>query len=389
MGLKRELRAVKTIPLTARSESLINFSNIPKWYPLPTFECCYIRDMENNVNTTIGAIFAGCLAAVGLSAILGFQTFLYFQIFPGDALRYKVLVTWTWFIDAVHTVLICTTVWLYAVSNFSNLGKTATNFPTVAITVAITAINTFTVNAFYGWRIHKLSKRNWWLTGPIAALSIARVALGLASTIEMIVLKTFPRFAAHFKIVFTSGLVLSALTDVVVSCARYYYLRNLKEGYSATQEVVDAVVVFTINDGILTCAIVIVAVVCWMVMPNNFVYLGFYFCISKLYSNSVLATLNLRNWYRHRPRPLGLSILRTAANNTNRSHEIPIANQMLPSPTSRKSVLPNDASARMEVFIDRQVEYNVGRFLQESDTESNPPTISMKKTTEMAEAEAL
>ncbi|KAF5384025.1 hypothetical protein D9757_006942 [Collybiopsis confluens] len=223
------------------------------------------------------------------------------------------------------------------------------------------------VNTFYGWRIHKLSKRNWWLTGPIFGLSIARLALGLASTIEMIVLGTFPKFAAHFKIVFTAGLVLSALTDVVISCARYYYLRNLKEGYSATQEVVDAVVVFTINDGILTCAVVIVTV--WMVMPNNFVYLGLYFCISKLYSNSALATLNLRNWYRHRPRPLGLSMLRTTASTRLHNGDVPVANQILPSPTMRKPALSGNDPDRMEVFIDRRVEYNVGDLLRESETD--------------------
>lgn len=67
----------------------------------------------------------------------------------------------------------------------------------------------------------------------------------------------------------------SAVTDIVISAARYYYLRELKQGYvqcatlavrttpfevnfvvERTQEVVDAVVIFTINDGLLTSALV-------------------------------------------------------------------------------------------------------------------------------------
>jgi hypothetical protein len=70
------------------------------------------------------------------------------------------------------------------------------------------------------------------------------------------------------------GLAVSAATDIAISAARYYFLNNLKQGYSAwvisiaifscptltclvvrTQEMVDAVVVFTINDGLLSCEV--------------------------------------------------------------------------------------------------------------------------------------
>ncbi|KAI0308399.1 hypothetical protein OF83DRAFT_1180908 [Amylostereum chailletii] len=95
-----------------------------------------------------------------------------------------------------------------------------------------------------------------------ALLSVARVGLAFTTTVEMFKTGTFPEFASKFKILFTSGLFLSAITDVLVSVARYYYLRNLKQGYSQTQEVVDSVVVYTINDGLLTCAVVIASIVC-------------------------------------------------------------------------------------------------------------------------------
>ncbi|KAE9388600.1 hypothetical protein BT96DRAFT_1025377 [Gymnopus androsaceus JB14] len=83
---------------------------------------------------------------------------------------------------------------------------------------------------------------------------------GSRRTSVRIITKTFPEFASKFKMMFTAGLVLFAVTDVALSAARYYYLRNIKEGYSF--EVVDAVVVFTINDGLLTCAVVIATVAC-------------------------------------------------------------------------------------------------------------------------------
>ncbi|KAJ7460987.1 hypothetical protein B0H11DRAFT_2241964 [Mycena galericulata] len=334
-----------------------------------------------NVTATIGAALAGCMISVGsdsslfqptilmdvrrLSAILGFQTFLYFQIFPSDQFRYKALVGWIWITDAVHTILICTAIWEFAINNFGNSGVVDTIFPTLAATVAITAITTLSVNIFYGWRIHKMSRHNWWLTGPIALLCVARVALAFTTTVEMILTKKFSVFAAGFKLLLTCGLAVSALTDIVVSAARYYYLRSLKQGYMLTQEVVDAVVVFTINDGCLTCGVVIASIACLLRMPNNFVWLGIYFTIAKFYSNSVLATLNLRNWYRHRPMrpvPIGIPMARTPGINGVLSNSGTTGDKGGGSPSDGHGM-----PTRMEVFIDHQVEYNVGGLVARDD----------------------
>ncbi|KAJ7771635.1 hypothetical protein B0H16DRAFT_1514176 [Mycena metata] len=298
------------------------------------------------IRSTVGAVVAGCMASVALSAVLGFQTFLYFQIFPADAVRYKALVAWIWVLDATHTILICTAVWQYAIENFGNNAVVDVIYPALAGTVAITALTTLSVNIFYGWRIHKMSKQNWWLTIPITLLCIARVGLAFVSTVELIIMKTFPKFAAHFNIFLICGMSVSAGTDIIVSVARYYYLRDFKQGYTGTQEVVDAVVIFTINDGCLTCAVVIAAIACLLKMPHNFIWLGIYFTIAKLYSNSVLATLNLRNWYRHRPHPMGIPLPRPTGP----------AMQTVSSGAASKH---SGEISRTEVFVDQQVEYNV------------------------------
>ncbi|KIK71485.1 hypothetical protein GYMLUDRAFT_254693 [Collybiopsis luxurians FD-317 M1] len=341
--------------------------------------------MSSDVRSTLGAALAGCLAAVALSAVLGFQTFLYFHIFPSDGLRYKLLVGWIWATDTLHTILICTSVWHYLILNFSNPSIVDKIFSTIPITIVMTAIITLSVNSFYGWRIYKMSKRNWWLTGPIAFLSVARVGLAFATASEMIIMKTFPAFAARFRILFTSGLFVSAVTDIIVSAARYHYLRTLKEGYSQTQEVVDAVVVFTINDGVLTCAVVIASIACWLGMPHNFVYLGIYFTISKFYSNSVLATLNLRNWYRHRyawPRPLGLSMIRTTAGHEVGAHSNGRSDSIIPISNGSTNIkhAPSEIDGeRMEVYVDRRVEYDVSCFIGDNLDE---PEAHLNKSTE-------
>ncbi|KAJ7623425.1 hypothetical protein FB45DRAFT_1061340 [Roridomyces roridus] len=363
-----------------------------------------------DVHPTLGALLAGSMAAVGLSAVLGFQTFLYFQIFPSDAQQYKLLVVWLWASDAVHTVLIGTSIWHYLISNFANPDIVKEIFPPIAVVVSLTALITLSVNTFYGWRIHRrelhcpvyeslnfplVSKQNWWLTTPIAFLSIIRVGLAVATTTEMFIERTFPAFGGKFKGLFTSGLAISAITDIIVSAARYYYLRIVRQGYSMSHEAVDSVLVFTINDGCLTCAVVLASIACWLSMPHNFVYLAIYFSIAKLYSNSVLATyaarqlylhilisqcsLNLRNWYRHRyigSRPIGIQMKRP--NNAAEQNALTPATgtNSLPTHGRLPSAERNGLPGKMEVFVDvdHQVEYSVGNFPRgdhDTDTHSN------------------
>ncbi|KAJ3913164.1 hypothetical protein F5877DRAFT_71794 [Lentinula edodes] len=209
--------------------------------------------------------------------------------------------------------------WQYLIFSFEKLEIMVEVLPTVAVTVAMTATAALSVNGVL------VSKQNWWLTGPIAFLSVAQVGLAFSkifandlnletyhlsltcfyfNTANAAVLmntKTFFDIAKKFQIVFVTNLFVSAVTDIIIAVARYYYLRDIKrQGYLPTQEIVDGIVVFTINDGVMTCAVAIAAVVCCLAMPNNFVFLGLFVINSKFYSNSVLATLNLRNWYRHR-----------------------------------------------------------------------------------------
>ncbi|KAF7337676.1 hypothetical protein MSAN_02241100 [Mycena sanguinolenta] len=300
------------------------------------------------ITLTLGALMAGALVAVGLSAIVGFQTFLYFQIFPQDTVRYKFLVAWTWLTDTAHTISYCVMIWQYAVLNFTNpaiLLEILTGFPVV---VVFTLIATLNANVFYAWRIHKMSKYNWWLTGTICFLCVARTALGFFVAVELRVFKTWAA-VQPIKPAIVSGMAVSVATDVVISAARYYYLRDLKQGYMAVQEMVDTVVIFTINDGLLTCALLGATIACFLGMPNNFVWIALYGTAAKLYSNSVLATLNLRNWYRHRERPMGIRLTRPPPNRN--------MFQIDSGVSKIQSTELHELPPTMEVFMEQQVEY--------------------------------
>jgi len=56
------------------------------------------------------------------------------------------------------------------------------------------------------------------------------------------------------------------------------------------------IVSFADNNGALTCIVALSTLSCWVIMPKNLIYLGVHFMIGKCYSNSLLGTLNMRNY---------------------------------------------------------------------------------------------
>ncbi|KAJ7805160.1 hypothetical protein B0H14DRAFT_3485346 [Mycena olivaceomarginata] len=298
----------------------------------------------DRVSLTLGAFIIGGFISVALSAVVGFQTFLYFQIFPMDTLPYKSLGFGLLILD--HTASVCATIWQYAVLNFNNpaiLLEIVSAFP---VAIAFTLISTLNANLFYTWRIHKVSKYNWWLTGPIdwdSSQVLKRMPHATQDTPALS--KHWGTLAANYKGWVVAGMAVSAATDIVISAARYYYLRDLKQGYMATPEMVDAVVIFTINDG----APPSLHLLPFVGMPKNFIWLGLYITVAKLFSNSILTTLNLRNWSRHRHRPMGIRLTRQTQANRN---------TLQISTTSTKIQSGDGMPAAMEVFMDQQVEYN-------------------------------
>ncbi|KAJ7072856.1 hypothetical protein C8F01DRAFT_1243879 [Mycena amicta] len=281
---------------------------------------------NSHIELTIGALLAGGMLAVALSAILGFQTFLYFAFFKNDQSRYKLFVVWIWLADTVQTAMICTAMWQYNVVNFLHMDATARIVPALAVNIAMTATITFSANVFYTWRIHRLSDKNWWFTGPIVGgrTALRQITLlssdftlghsylwaihlfippahltplfsgsgmGFAVAIDMILSQTFSKFTReHGHIILLSTQAVSSFTEIVISLARYYYLRRIRRGATIPHEAVDTIVIFTVNDGCLQSAVILVVMICFLAIPNSFVFLAVQFAVAKIASNSMLAT---------------------------------------------------------------------------------------------------
>jgi len=233
---------------------------------------------------------------VCLSGIVTVQSFVYLKLYStSDATHTKSIVGVVWSLDTLHTGFVCASVWYYLIQSFGDTESIDFIPWSLAITIAITAVLTFLVHCFFVHRIYKLSNNKWHFAAPIAVLALFRLAAACVTTSEMIRLKTFSGYAAHFKWVFTLGLALSSVVDIGITGILCYKLRSSRTSSSSMNQILDSLVIYTFENGSLTSAATVVSMICWLLMPHNRIFLGIHFVISKLYANSLLATLLTRN----------------------------------------------------------------------------------------------
>jgi hypothetical protein len=251
-----------------------------------------------DISKTFGALLIGGLVAVALTGVVTLQTYVYFKLYPADLPRVKLLVLAIWTLDLFHTGFICAAIWGYLITNYGD-AQIINHIPwTVALTILCTAILTLLVHCFFAHRIFTFSRRNWWNTAPILVLAVCRVSFACVTTSEMIRLGTFTRFKEQFRWVFTLGLAFSSTVDLVITVSLCYYLRSSRSSSLSMNDVIDRLILYTFENGSITCAATIISMICWLASPGNLIFMGIHFVIGKLYANSLLATLNTRQTLR-------------------------------------------------------------------------------------------
>jgi len=254
--------------------------------------------MRATVENTYGALLLGAFLACGLSGIVTVQSFLYIKLYPKDATRTKFIVGTVWFLDTLHTCLVMASIWNYLIPHFGDVPRVDFIPWTVAMSIAVTAILTIIVHCFLARRIYRLTKRDWRITAPILILAVLRLCAACVTTAEMIRLQSFRSFSRQFRWVFTLGLALSSAADVLITVTLCYKLRSSRTGSLGIDNIIDSLVLYTLENGSFTCAGTVLSMICWLTMPRNRLFLALHFMIAKLYANSLLATLNTRKTLR-------------------------------------------------------------------------------------------
>ncbi|KAE9394602.1 hypothetical protein BT96DRAFT_827468, partial [Gymnopus androsaceus JB14] len=222
----------------------------------------------------------------------------YYCMHQTDRWPLRILVAVVMLADTLHQALIA--IQVFFLRHFTTwiwVSYTKTAFTKAEVLVnGITAV---LVQSFLTYRVWQLSKKNIWITTPAVTnlavfdvlVCVTKITILLCSLARV---KTFVELANDLTDLSITVNVLAAVGDTYIAGMLTLLLHTSRTGFRRTDSMINKLVMFAVNIGALTrCAFVNLDQI--LSAPiYTFIYISFFFCMGRLYANSLLATLNIR-----------------------------------------------------------------------------------------------
>ncbi|KZP16281.1 hypothetical protein FIBSPDRAFT_958154 [Athelia psychrophila] len=251
--------------------------------------------MSNPIATPWGFILIGFFLSLILFGIIISQVFTYFRNCDKDPLWQKLFVLIVFTLDILSSILAMA--WLYwlLIDNWGQIEAFKYGDWLLVADPMVAGILVCMVQCFFAWRIQIIAGKKW-LTMVIVFCAFVTMCGGIGSGIMVIFVPSYAALA-NFKQFASICLISAAVGDIIITTSLTYHLRRYKGNCDATDEVLDRIINLTVQNGLLTSLVAIVDICLYMSTSIPY-HMALSFLMPKLYSNTVLSSLNARKYIR-------------------------------------------------------------------------------------------
>jgi len=191
-------------------------------------------------------------------------------------------------------ICLCMSVYYYTITMYGNpnaLLKAPASFCTVMLFSGIIAP---VVQSFFTYRLRILSGHLWiaailWFASFVRFISTVLLA---AVSYQMV---SYVTFAKQWRWLLLGTVIWGACVDVSIAALLYYYLgKQRRDSFKETVQIIDSLIMWTIETGALTSLNAVLVVIMFLVISDSYWWTIFSVISSRLFSSSMLASLNAR-----------------------------------------------------------------------------------------------
>ncbi|KAF7351227.1 hypothetical protein MSAN_01554200 [Mycena sanguinolenta] len=257
-----------------------------------------------NSHTTIGAYELGVLVSFILLGVTTTQAYIYYSRFPDDSRRLKCLVAFLWCIELAHAICIGCTLYQMTVSDYGHPERLLLIPQSLAIAVMFSGIVGAGVQAFFAERIYRVSE-SLYIPCLSWMLSFSRLLGSIAVCVYGFRLETIPDFEAQFSWLVNALWSVASANDVLIAGTLVYWLSSRRsDAEKRTVALIDKLVAWTIETGVVTSASGLVSLTCFVTMKSNFIWIAF-FVLNARWNPSILEfSLGKPQFTRQSPNPV-------------------------------------------------------------------------------------
>ncbi|KAF8889364.1 hypothetical protein BD779DRAFT_1521127, partial [Infundibulicybe gibba] len=243
----------------------------------------------------LGSLLIAGLVATALWGITCAQTFTYFTQVNKDRPLFRKMIIFLWLLDTFDSILNGHILYFYLVTNYLNPLSISTPVWSVLLHIATTSASNYIIRSMFTLRVFRLSGGKIPITLWMMLISLTDLISGIIITVKGFQLSAsgwleLDKFSIPVYISFAAG----TTSDLSVAITLAYLLYRSRTGIPRTDSLIKTLMMYSINTGMIVAIDAILCLITYIIMPHNFVFLGFYLLLSKLYLNSYLASLNAR-----------------------------------------------------------------------------------------------
>ncbi|KAJ4490595.1 hypothetical protein J3R30DRAFT_3694290 [Lentinula aciculospora] len=259
------------------------------------------------LDNTMGAMFIGVLFAAVTDGLF-VAWYEDAHVLASKVVAYVPQVAAVMIVDTLHQAFIAHTVYTYLITNFGNVPELGnTEFAEVLVN-GFTAVfvqrqlieygnqrkhmdintcgNKFCISSFDDTKLGCLSQFLLVAAEFVCVFVFAVIGLTRVHTLT------------NEKGLSITVNVLAAVGDTYIAGLLTLLLHTSRTGFRRSDSIINKLIIFSINTGALTSLCAIASMLSILLAPETFIYISFFFCMGRLYANSLLATLNIRTLIR-------------------------------------------------------------------------------------------
>ncbi|KZT19318.1 hypothetical protein NEOLEDRAFT_978086 [Neolentinus lepideus HHB14362 ss-1] len=244
-----------------------------------------------------GTFLVSLFIAAILYGVFVAQAIIYYRNYYSDGPMLKILVAVLCVIETTHTAFCIDFIYNYLITNFGNEAHLEHIYWSVGVTVMLGVVVSGVAHVFSIRRVWIMGRRNIALTILLVLLTLLRFALGMTTSSFLYTIPIWNEFHSR-KLPFATlaaGLSSGAAVDLVVASALIVFLRRGRTGFDKADGRIKMLTIYAINTGVLTSVVSVLILITYACLRTELVFMGLVEIQSKLYANSLLASLNARS----------------------------------------------------------------------------------------------
>ncbi|RDX53499.1 hypothetical protein OH76DRAFT_1225779 [Lentinus brumalis] len=235
------------------------------------------------------------LSTIITAALYGFtvlQTLYYFEQFPKDSWLLKTSIVVLWILDTLTTVFDTHEVYFYLIQNYNNPPALLKEIWSAQAELLVTYTVVLIVQIFFLLRMHHLRPHMWYIPAFLGVVALASYAMVVAIFTRVVHDSAWTdtdRPAVTRPL--TANWVLGMIVDIGITVVLCWYLWSEKGAVrQKTNVMLNRIIVVLVNRGAIAAVVQVLTLLTKFIWPQTLVWLAFHNALSKVYTNSMLAT---------------------------------------------------------------------------------------------------